>query len=1245
MNAVSCHPQSMAKQSVCDPAIRPPTPPQSPALPAPRTIFELISIRARQFPDERILGYPSHDTEYVEYTFAQLEALSLEAAEIYSEQLPVRTRSDENAGVIALLGLSNLDYVIATLALTRLGFTVLFLSTRISDTAYLSLLDATGCSHIIVDAAFRSKGETLVSCSESLSTHDIITFAQYASGKGSSIRTSSLPTFDLDLETTKVAWIIHSSGSTGLPKPILQTHQAALLNYATNMNMAGFITLPLFHAHGLSSVFRSITSVKKIYMQSASLPLTAQNLLNILRRNQWIEIVYGVPYAYKLLSETEEGIHALARMKACMFGGSACPDMLGNLLVDSGVNLISHYGTTETGQLMTSMRPTGDTAWNYVREHSKLKPYLRWEERGPSMYELVVLPGWPSKVATNRDDGAYATKDLFEPHPTIDGAWKYSSRLDDTIVLMNGEKAIPIAMEGAVRQQKLVKEAVMFGTGKNQLGMIVIAADAVASTNQESVVAAMWPIVQAQNRELPGYAQLTREMVQVLPSDTTYASTDKGTVIRQAFYRDFKEQIEAVYTQAETRAAGTLVLSNGELRSWLRKEISQLASLEDCSPVTDDTDLFAFGVDSLQSTRLRAKIMQTVQLNGNTLPQNVVFEYPTVMKLAQALEDVRDSRNTEAGDDTVEMERLIAKYSEFPQHTPLPCTSLESCIVVTGVTGSLGAHLVAQLTARSDVNQVCCLVRAKTDENARARAIRSMRERAVYHSLSLPQRRKITCFASDFSKHNLGLCDDVYNSISTRISSLIHCAWSVNFNKRLSSFELDCIAGARHLMLLCLSAHAELPASFNFCSSVSTVVNTPGDVVTEALPPRLECAQGMGYAQSKLVTENMVARAASSTTMKARVLRVGQIVADTNHGIWNDTEAIPLMMQAATTFGALPTLDERPRWLPVDEVARTCMDISLSSTQHSFFNIVNPHTFHWIKDLLPALHASGLDFDEVDQREWIRRLRTSDPDPSTNPTIKLADFFANKYDNHAARRSLEYATSAATGLSPILAQTDALRPGLVHQFVKHFLATSWSRYGITPTLAAHTQRLLVICGPAGSGNSTIAARLTERLGRDSYFIEGDSVHDAVSIAKMSQGTPLSELDRRIWLSKLKTEVLEKLRTAVSLIQASPKTKSASHTQVNIVLRCSALKRSHREALRDVMGDASLQTSFVLLEAHEEELTRRVQTRQGHYMKSNMVASQLASLEVPHEDETDVIPLDAADGAPEDQAGLILSILE
>ncbi len=66
----------------------------------------------------------------------------------------------------------------------------------------------------------------------------------------------------------------------------------------------------------------------------------------------------------------------------------------------------------------------------------------------------------------------------------------------------------------------------------------------------------------------------------------------------------------------------------------------------------------------------------------------------------------------------------------------------------------------------------------------------------------------------------------------------------------------------------------------------------------------------MGYARSKMVAEIIVKAAAKQTGMNARVLRVGQIVGDTQIGQWNSPEAIPLMIRSAVTVGALPALEE-----------------------------------------------------------------------------------------------------------------------------------------------------------------------------------------------------------------------------------------------------------------------------------------------------------------------------------------------
>jgi carbohydrate kinase (thermoresistant glucokinase family) len=481
--------------------------------------------------------------------------------------------------------------------------------------------------------------------------------------------------------------------------------------------------------------------------------------------------------------------------------------------------------------------------------------------------------------------------------------------------------------------------------------------------------------------------------------------------------------------------------------------------------------------------------------------------------------------------------------------------------------------------------------------------IRSLRERAVYHHLPLKARQKLICIPSDFGKTSLGLEPAIYSEIASEITGLIHCAWSVNFNLGLGSFEADCIAGAHNLITLCLKSQRPTPATFNFCSSVSAVAATKGGFVPEALPESLEYAQNMGYAQSKLITEHICGEAAKSHGIKTRVLRVGQVVADTVHGIWNATEAIPLMMQAGLTIGAIPRLDENPLWLPVDVVASTISNISLSDASDGVMNIVNHQSFHWTRDLLPALHRAGLEFSEPSQKEWVDLLRKSDPDPVANPPIKLLDFFASKYDNDLPRKGLTYDTSFARFLSPSLAAAPVLDQQLVDKLVKQFQATSWAT--ITPSLT--TKRLIVIAGPCGSGKSTVAKAVSKQY--DIPWIEGDNLHSEASIAKMSAGTPLSDEDRWLWLETIKATALLQLR---------------KEKRSNIIVTCSALKQVYRAELRQSRG---LKIVFVMLQGSQDILKHRVTEREGHFMSTKMVQSQLDSLEAPGLEETDVIPVD------------------
>ncbi|OBT57643.1 NRPS-like protein [Pseudogymnoascus sp. 24MN13] len=1184
----------------------------------PHTIDELMRLRAFHQPEEPILAYPVHNTDYLEYTYRELDMFAYRVGQQYVQHTTQRRSSAEKEKVVALLGPSNLDYLISVLALTKSGFTVMFLSTRLSDAAYLSLLESTQCRDIIIHESFSTTAERLRKTMPDLSAYPIAQPASYAFTTRENDQDTCLDYhLDLELEAQKICWIIHSSGSTGLPKPIFQTHKAALTNYENNLNMRGFITLPLFHAHGISSVFRAFTSMKKIYMYNANLPLTHNTLLSIMAEHSF-EILYGVPYALKLLGETEEGIKALVKLQVVMFGGSACPDSLGDRLVGAGVNLISHYGTTETGQLMTSFRDRSDKVWNYLRPSATLIPFLRWESRGLDLFELVVLDGWPSKVATNRSDGSYATKDLFTPHPSIPNAWKYSARLDDTIALLNGEKVGPTDMEQAIRDNKYVREAVVFGNGRPQLGMMIIPSKETAGMPESRILEHIWPVVEASNAAAPGYARVSVEMLKLLPASSTYPQTDKGTVIRQAFYKLFEKEIEDVYSTSELSPSTNAPSTEPEIRAFLKEKI---CTLNGQGELDDDTDLFSVGLDSLQALQLRSLILKKLPVSGKVLAMNFVFDFPSVNALTRGLVLLQDGQTSKSIPVQEQMAQLIEKYGSFQHHIPKPNSNEGQYIVLTGATGSLGAHIIAQIVLLPDVKQVYCFVRAKSESDAITRVISSMNTRGCYHQLPLEARRKIVALPSDFSKEDLGLGSAVYAEIALNITCLIHCAWSVNFNLSLQSFEKDCIAGAKHLMGLCLSAGRPSPAAFNFCSSVSAVASTPpGEAVVEDLPPNLDYAQNMGYAQSKLVTENIVHQAACQTGMKARTLRVGQIVADTQHGIWNATEAIPLILQAGKTIGAIPALDESPLWLPVDVVAKAISEISISDSPAGTTNVVATQSFHWTRDLIPKLHAASLQFEELGQREWISRLKASNPDPVQNPPIKLLDFFTKKYDNdNIVRKGLQYNTQRAQSLSPARATAEILSQELVDKFVGHFITTSWK-----PTEKIQGT-IIVVAGPCGAGKSTVGTEIARKL--NCSFIEGDQHHDVQALAKMASGQALDDEDRWLWLARLRAE---------AELEISTNGKGV------VVLACSALKGRYRDVLRGV--GKRIRTVFVMLQVDKKvELARRLEMRTGHYMKADMVESQMAILEGPRVDEIDILPVDAKN-MPQDLAEEVFGVL-
>ena len=131
---------------------------------------------------------------------------------------------------------------------------------------------------------------------------------------------------------------------------------------------------------------------------------------------------------------------------------------------------------------------------------------------------------------------------------------------------------------------------------------------------------------------------------------------------------------------------------------------------------------------------------------------------------------------------------------------------------------------------------------------------------------------------------------------------------------------------------------------------------------------------------------------------------------------------------------------------------------------------------------------------------------------------------------------------------------------------------------------------LLIMGLPGSGKTTIGKILSEQL--KAVFIDADDHHTTHNIRKMSNGHPLTDLDRKNWLSSILNNARENLKNQ------------------NVIIACSALKEKYRKFLN------SLNFKLVYLKVDHNVALDRIIKRKNHFMPSSLLESQIKILEEP-----------------------------
>lgn len=368
-------------------------------------------------------------------------------------------------------------------------------------------------------------------------------------------------------------WIVlHTSGSTGIPKPIIQSHATySALDAFTALPDLGlqdaypvmsrgrrvYLGFPLFHCAGVSmllpaSIFAGYTVVLGPFPPSA-------DMVNAIHLHGNVQESCIAPSTVGDLTKDPKHLENLRLLDQITTGGGPLPQAVGNL-VNERTRLANVLGSTEAGPLPHQLCDPED--WAYM----SVSPVLGHEYRpvSGSLYEHVIVKSpnpelrlYQGVFGTFPELEEWPMRDLYSKHPTKENVWLYRGRKDDIIVFSNGEKLNPVDMESIIQSHPDVSGVVIGGVGQFQSSLLIEAVKPPTSEAERAqLLESIWSSVQAANRETPSHGHIHRDMILFTTADNPMPRAGKGTVQRQATLDLYAAEIEALYEINKTLGNG-----------------------------------------------------------------------------------------------------------------------------------------------------------------------------------------------------------------------------------------------------------------------------------------------------------------------------------------------------------------------------------------------------------------------------------------------------------------------------------------------------------------------------------------------------------------------------------------------------------------------------------------------------------------------------------------------------------------
>ena len=728
-------------------------------------------------------------------------------------------------------------------------------------------------------------------------------------------------------ENNRNVLILHSSGTTGLPKPIRLAHRY-LLGYAAchnfeeheEVNWRNLSTLPLYHGFGLLAPCLSLSvGMTCCFPPSNTIP-AAESTLRLLNQFQAQSLMTVPSILEDIVSLDGEqlkiAMRSLVGLRFVAVGGGPIKQQVGEVLASNDVKLLNHYGATEIGAIAAIFSPGEDYDWRYLRLRKDLGLQLRHldDDSAESLHKLVGFPcGWGEP---------FEIQDELELRPNSKHREvRILRRRDDLIVLKTGEKVAPGLLEESLSKDSYIRTAVCIGNGFFELVLLVERSRSV-DLDDDAFVDHVWNLVEKINPLLDQHARISSKAAIISkPSSKEIRRSDKGSVMRKEVQEDFKFEIQQAYEALESSAT-PLTLESHNLELQLIDLVKSLMENSSRPPqaLAPTDDLFEMGLDSLGTVRLARAINGALRSVSPGTPPTIkpdfIYCNPTFTLLADALRPIltgASSSSIEAPTRDAQMRSMLSSFL-----TPSSsATSKGAAVLITGSTGTLGVHVLHHLALDPQIAHIICLNRSGYANGTRLPPLDRQIAANKGAGLSFPPHlwSKIEFLEANMQSADLGIGKESFDRLVRSVTHIVHLAWPMDFKRSLASFAPH-VSGTSALADLAIAAHEASGGSVRprllFASSIAVLARyeaKEGLVPESAVEDPLATAP-MGYAEAKWVCEQMLWRKSRENSDKfdAMIVRIGQLSGGEETGVWKVEEHFPTLVRLSQKVGALPAL-------------------------------------------------------------------------------------------------------------------------------------------------------------------------------------------------------------------------------------------------------------------------------------------------------------------------------------------------